>query len=130
MHLSFFYVLSCLFIGIAIIVLLTAKYKVHPFFALILSCFVVGLSVQLGFAELLTIIKDGFGNILKSLGFIIVLGTTLGILLEHTGSTRVLANYILKRVGERHAALAMSIAGFIVGLPIFCDSGYIVLNGL
>lgn len=130
MHLPFAYVITCLFTGIVIIVLLTAKYKVHPFFALMLSCFVVGLGVQLSFAEVLATIKEGFGNILKSLGFIIVLGTTLGILLEHTGSTRVLANYILKKVGERHAALAMSITGFIVGLPIFCDSGYIVLNGL
>jgi GntP family gluconate:H+ symporter len=67
---------------------------------------------------------------MQSLGFIIVLGTTLGVILEHTGSTRVMASWILKRIGEKKAPLAMSITGFIVGLPIFCDSGYIVLNGL
>ncbi len=75
-------------------------------------------------------IKDGFGSIMKSLGFIIVLGTTLGVLLEYTGSTQVMANYIMKKVGQKRSALAMSITGFIVGLPIFCDSGYIVLSGL
>ncbi|MDP9229425.1 MAG: GntP family permease, partial [Bacteroidota bacterium] len=52
------------------------------------------------------------------------------ILLEHTGSTRVMADFILKKTGDRHASLAMSLTGFIVGLPIFCDSGYIVLSGL
>src|SRR6185503_19622908 len=61
---------------------------------------------------------------------IIVLGTTLGVILEHTGCTKVLASFILKLVGEKNAALAMSITGFIVGMPIFCDSGFIVLNGI
>ncbi len=127
---SFLYVSICLLASIAVIVVLTAKYRVHPFFALILSCFVVGLGVGFPVADVITSIKDGFGNIMKSLGLIIVLGTTLGILLEHTGSTNVMASFILKKTGEKYAALAMSITGFIVGLPIFCDSGYIVLSGL
>jgi GntP family gluconate:H+ symporter len=67
---------------------------------------------------------------MKSLGFIIVLGTALGIMLERTGRTTAIANFILRRVGVRHAAFAMSITGFIVGMPIFCDSGFIVLSGL
>jgi GntP family gluconate:H+ symporter len=127
---SFLYVSICLLAGIILIVLLTAKYRVHPFFALILSCFVVGLGVGFPVADVITLIKDGFGNIMKSLGLIIVLGTTLGILLEHTNSTKVMASFILKKTGEKYAAMAMSITGFIVGLPIFCDSGYIVLSGL
>ena len=127
---SFFQVTIWLAAGIAIIILLTAKYRVHAFFALLIACFVVGLGVQLPVADVITAIKEGFGNIMKSLGFIIVLGTTLGVLLEHTGSTKVMAAAILQKVGERRAPLAMSITGFVVGLPIFCDSGYIVLSGL
>src|ERR1044072_4595294 len=123
-------VLIALLAGITAIILLTAKYRVHAFFALFLACFITGLCAQLSIAAIITAIKEGFGNIMRSLGFIIVLGTTLGVLLEHTGSTRVMAASILKVVGERYAAIAMSITGFIVGLPIFCDSGYIVLSGL
>ena len=119
-----------LFLGIAVIVLLTAKFRVHAFFALLLASFVTGLGVQMPAAEIIMTIEDGFGRIMRSLALIIVLGTTLGVLLEHTGSTRVMANAILKRTGQRNAALAMSLTGFIVGMPIFCDSGYIVLNGL
>lgn len=130
MQVSIIRTLICLIAGIGLIVLLTAKYRVHAFFALILSCFVVGLGVGFPAAEVLTAVKDGFGNIMKSLGLLIVLGTTLGVLLEHTGSTRVMADYLLKLTGPKHAALAMSLTGFIVGLPIFCDSGYIVLSGL
>src|SRR5688500_2690713 len=127
---SFAQVMIFLVAGIAIIVLLTAKYRIHAFFALLIACFVVGLGVQMPVANIITVTKQGFGHIMQSLGFIIVLGTTLGVVLEHTGSTRVMASFILKKVGERHAPLAMNVTGFIVGLPIFCDSGYIVLSGL
>ena len=127
---NFTQLIICLFAGVAIIVLLTARFHVHAFFALLIACFVVGLGVQMPFPAIMDAVKDGFGNIMRSLGLIIVLGTTLGIILEHTGSTRVLASYILKLVGDRNAVLAMSITGFIIGMPIFCDSGFIVLNGI
>lgn len=130
MTLSFTYLLVCLAAGIALIVLLTTKYKVPAFFALILSGLLVGLCVRLPLAEVIKTLKDGFGAIIGSLGLLIVLGTTLGVLLEYTGSTAVMASYILKKTGEKHAAWAMSITGFVVGLPIFCDSGFIVLSGL
>ncbi len=130
MELSFLQVLVFLLVGVGIIILLTARFHVHPFFALMIACIVVGLGVQLPVPEIIGTMKDGFGHVMRSLGFIIVLGTTLGVLLEHTGSTTVIANHILKRTGEKNAPLAMSITGFIVGLPIFCDSGYIVLSGV
>ena len=130
MTFSFLYLLCCLLAGIGIIVLLTTRYRVTAFFALIIASFVVGLGMGMPLAEVLQTVKDGFGNILKSLALIIILGTVLGTLLEYTGSTRVMASYILRKVGERRSALAMSLTGFIVGLPIFCDSGYIVLSGL
>src|SRR6187549_1229470 len=123
-------VIIALLAGIALIILLTTKFKVHAFFALVLASFVVGLGVQIPAMQIVGLVKDGFGNIMKALGLIIVLGTTLGVLLEYTGSTKVMADFILAKVGERNAALAMSITGFIVGLPVFCDSGYIVLSGL
>ena len=127
---SFLQVLLSLAAGIGLIVLLTVRFRVHAFFALFLACFVVGLGVQLSFADIINTMKDGFGHILRNLGFIIMLGTMLGVILEYTGATRVMAAAILKIVGEKRAAVAMGITGFIVGLPIFCDSGYIVLSGL
>jgi GntP family gluconate:H+ symporter len=130
MDISLTRVLICLIAGIAVIVLLTAKFRVHAFFALVIACLLVGLGVGMQLNDVLTSIKEGFGNILKSIGLIIVLGTTLGFILEHTGCSGVMAKAILKKVGSKHADLAMSFTGLIVGLPIFCDSGYIVLSGL
>ncbi len=127
---SFLYVFLWLLAGIVVIVLLTTRFKVHPFFALIIAGFVVGIGVGMPVSEVLTHVKNGFGNILKSLGLVIVLGITLGVILEHTGSTRVMAGFIRKLVNEKRAALAMNLTGFSVGTLIFCDSGFIVLDGL
>ncbi len=116
--------------GVAVIVVLTTRFKVHAFFALMIACFITGIGVQMPVANIINAMKDGFGTIMRSLAFIIVLGTALGVMLEHTGSTKVMAASILKITGERNAALAMSITGYIVGLPVFCDSGFVVLSGL
>lgn len=122
--------LLALLAGVAAIVLLTTRFKVHAFFALLLACLVVGIGVGMPFGEVLSTGKSGFGNIIGSLGLIIVFGTALGIILEHTGATLVLANSILRITGRHRAAQAMNVTGYVVGLPIFCDSGYIVLSGL
>jgi len=130
MAVTFIQLQISLVIGIAIIILLTAKYKVHAFFALLVACLVTGIGANMPVPEIINTAKEGFGGILKSLGLIIVLGNTLGIILHNTGSTNVMAGWILAKTGKRNAALAMGITGFIVGLPVFCDSGYIVLSGL
>lgn len=122
--------LVAILLGVVAIILFTTKYGIHPFFALLSACFIVGIGIGLPASEVLTISKEGFGTILKSLGFILVLGTTLGVILEHTGSTQVMASFLLQKIGERKAPFAMSLTGFVVGLPIFCDSGYVVLSGL
>lgn len=124
------YILTLLVAGIAVIVVLTTRFKVPAFFALFAACLVVGLGSGSALGDVIGTMKDGFGNIMKSLGLIIVLGTTLGLLLEYTGSTTVMAVALLRVMGKRYAAWAMGITGFIVGLPIFCDSGFIVLSGL
>ncbi|HVI47728.1 MAG TPA: GntP family permease [Chitinophaga sp.] len=116
--------------GIIVIVVLTARFKVHAFFALLLACVVTSAILRLPVTDIISVVKTGFGNIVGSLGLLIILGTTLGLVLEHTGSTAVLAALVLKKTGAGRSSLAMNIIGYIVGMPIFCDSGFIVLSGL
>jgi GntP family gluconate:H+ symporter len=130
MNVSFLQIILFLIAGIVAIILLTVKFKIHPFFALLIACFVTGIGVEIPVDTILQYIKTGFGDMIGRLSVIIVLGTTIGVLLEKNGSTQVMANAILKMVGPKRSSLALSITGFIVGLPIFCDSGYIVLNGI
>jgi gluconate:H+ symporter, GntP family len=83
---SFWQILIFLLAGIGVIILLTTKYRVPAFFALLLACFVVGLGCQLPVTEVLNTRKEGFGNIMKPLALLIIISTTLGVLLEHRGS--------------------------------------------
>ena len=75
-------------------------------------------------------IKNGFGGTLTSIGIVIVAGTILGTILEKTGAALSMTRAILNMVGKSHAPLAMNIAGYIVSIPVFCDSGYVILNPL
>lgn len=130
MDTSFEQVILFLVLGITAIVLLTTRFKIHAFFALAAASLLVGLGVGIPFEQLIGLMKKGFGHIMESLGFVIVLGTALGVILEFNGSTSVMADFILRAVGKKRSVLAMNLTGLVVGLPIFCDSGYIVLSGL
>lgn len=130
MEITLAQVFIALISGVGAIVFLTVFVKLHPFFALLIACIITGLLAGIPFPEMVTLMKAGMGDILSKLTLIIVLGTALGMLLEQNGSTRVMADVILSVVGEKRAAFATALTGFIVGMPIFCDSGYIVLNGL
>jgi gluconate:H+ symporter, GntP family len=125
-----FQILFFLIVAVSGIVILTVKYKVHAFFALMIACLIVGFGVGFDLISILNTMKEGFGTIMKSLALVIILGTTLGILMEESGCTDTITSFILSKVGRKRTSLAMSLAGFVVGLPIFCDSGFIVLSGL
>lgn len=116
-------------ISIVAIIYLTSSLKLKAFVALFL------VSVFLAFATLppdtiVATLKEGFGSTMASIGFLIIFGAMIGVILDKTGATLSIANYILSKTGEKRSAQALGITGFITGLPIFCDSGFIVLSGL
>lgn len=115
--------------GIAVMVVLTARFKCNIFLAMFLVSLVIGVAA-LPAEEVVPVVKEGFGGTMKSIGVIIVLGIMIGLLLERTGATVRMARVILRVTGKKRADLAIGITGFITGIPIFCDSGFIVLSGL
>ena len=122
--------LLVLLASVAFIVLATARYGVHAFLALMLATLGVGLVVGMPLPEIVVALKEGFGKTLGSIGVVILLGTILGVLLEKTGSALAIASYFLRVAGVERSPMAMSITGYIVGIPIFCDSGFVVLSPL
>lgn len=116
-------------ISIALIILLTSKWKLNAFIALFLVSLFLAFAV-LPAKDVLTIMKEGFGNTMASIGFLIVLGAIIAILLEKTGAAITIARYMLSKTGEQNAAAALGITGFIAGLTVFADSGFIILSGL
>jgi gluconate:H+ symporter, GntP family len=117
-------------LSIAAIILLSAKFKFNTFFVLLIVASIVGFAAGFDGEKVVETLKVGFGSTLKSIGLLIIFGTTLGVLLEKTNATLSLANYILSKTGEGRAQLAVALMGFLIGLPIFCDSGFVVLIGL
>lgn len=125
-----YYLFFLLVVSIGCIIWLTAYKKINAFFALLIAALGVGMLSGLPLSGVVAALKTGFGHTMEKIGLLILLGTTLGVILERTGATISMANFILRSVKEKNAAMAISITGFIIGLPIFCDSGFIILSGL
>lgn len=124
------FLLLILVVAFLFIIIMTTKLKVHPFFVLLLAAFGTGVSAGMPALEVVEIITDGFGKMLGSIGIIIICGTTIGVLLERSGAGFQIANFTLRLVGENRVPTAVSIFGYTVSIPIFCDSGYVILSPL
>lgn len=116
-------------VSIIAIIWLTSSLKLKAFVALFVVSVFLAFTTLPGSAIVSTL-KEGFGSTMASIGFLIIFGAMIGIALDKTGATLSIANYILSKTGEKRSAQALGITGFITGLPIFCDSAYIILSGL
>jgi GntP family gluconate:H+ symporter len=112
------------------IILLTTKFKFHPFYVLLLAAFGTGIAAGMPALDVIKNIVDGFGKIMGSIGIIIICGTTIGVLLERSGAALSMASFFLKLVGKKRIPLSTSIFGYTVSIPIFCDSGFVLLSPL
>ncbi len=124
------YLVFVLFVLIALIVFATARLKLNPFITLLLAAFVAAFAYGLPLRDIETIIRGGFGNIMGNIGLVIVLGTVIGVILERSGAAITMAQSIIRVFGQRFPTLTMSSVGFLVAIPVFCDSGFVILNSL
>lgn len=125
-----FWLIAVLLISVVFIILGTTKLKIHPFITLLLASYIAGMLTGLPAVDIATVISAGFGSIMTSIGIVIIFGTFIGVILEKSGAAIKLAELVLKVVGKRYPALAMSIIGYIVSIPVFCDSGFIILSSV
>jgi gluconate:H+ symporter, GntP family len=122
-------ILLCL--CVLFIVLATGKLKLHPFLALLLAAFAYGiLCRQMSLEEVVQSINKGFGDTIGYIGIVILAGSVIGTFLEKSGGAWVLAQKILSWVGRKNVPLALSIVGSVVSIPVFCDSGFVILSPL
>jgi GntP family gluconate:H+ symporter len=122
--------LVLLLVAVAFIVVATGKWKVNAFFVLIAVAFLYGLAIGMPPLDVVKAVREGFGGTLTYIGIVIVAGTIMGYILEKTGAALVMTRAILALVGQKQAPLAMNIAGYVVSIPVFCDSGYVILTPL
>ena len=120
----------CFVIAIILMILMISKFKVHPFLALMSISLVLAVVAGIDLSRIPAMIGVGFSGTFKSIGIVIIFGTIIGTVLEKTGAALKLADMVVKLVGQRRPELAMLIMGWVVGIPVFCDSGFVVLNSI
>ena len=123
-------ILITLIIVVILMVIASSKFNIHPFLSLLFAGIVMGFVGGLDEAEVTKTLMEGFGKTLGSIGIIIAFGTIIGVYLEKSGGAMALANWVIKVIGKKNSVLAMNLTGFIVSIPVYCDSGFIILSSL
>lgn len=124
------FTLIMLTLVIALMIFASTKLKLHPFLSLLIAAILMGFLEGLDASAIITNVSEGFGNTLQSIGIVIAFGTIIGTYLERSGGAQSMASAVLRLVGEKKSPFAMSITGFIVSIPVFCDSGFVILSTL
>ncbi len=112
--------------GVALQVYLTYK-RISPFLSLLIVAIIVGLLLGMKPADLVVSIEKGVGSTLGGLALIICLGAILGKLLELSGAIGQITSSLIRRFGERHVQWAVLLTGFLVGLPLYYNAGFVIL---
>jgi GntP family gluconate:H+ symporter len=116
-------------LSIVLIIVLTSIVRLNAFLSLFVTALLLAVTT-LPDRSVVEILQQGFGTTLSSIGFLIIFGAIIAVVLDQTGGSVSIATFILRKTGAHKAAPAIGITGFVTGLPIFCDSGYIILSGL
>lgn len=128
-------------LGIVVMIVLVMKTKVHSFIALMIAAMIAGIIGGMPISDitladgttqtgLMTAIKDGFGNTLKSTGIIIGLGVMMGGILEKSGAAERMAFSFIKVIGQKNEEWALAITGWVISIPVFADSAIVIFAPL
>lgn len=126
-------------VAVIVMILAISKLKIHPFLSIMGVSLLLGLAAGIPLTDikvdgvvktqgLATVIGTGFSGTFTSIGIVIILGALIGTILEKTGAALKLADMTVKLVGKKRPELAVLIMGWIVSIPVFCDSGFVILN--
>jgi gluconate:H+ symporter, GntP family len=119
-----------LLLAVVFIIVMTTKYNVHPFLALLFAAIGFGIFSGMPLNVIMDSINEGFGSTLGKIGLVIVIGVIIGEFLEKSGGAFSMAEKILKVIGKNRVPTAMGLIGWIVAIPVFADSGFIILSPL
>jgi GntP family gluconate:H+ symporter len=126
-------------LAIILMIMAISKFKIHPFIAIMIISLLLGLVAGIPLTDktlgdgtkvsgLASVIGAGFSGTFSSIGIVIILGALIGTVLEKTGAALKLADMVIKLVGKNNPVLAIEMMGWVVSIPVFCDSGFVILN--
>lgn len=114
--------------AIILMVVAIARWKVHPFLAILVTAILLAALLGVSFTDIPDVIGKGFGGVSSGIALVIIFGTLIGSVLERTGGAVALARAVERVVGKRHPRLAMMLIGWLVSIPVFCDSGFVLVS--
>ncbi|MEX9871374.1 GntP family permease [Providencia huaxiensis] len=117
-------------VAIFVLIFLVLRTRVHALLAMLIAAAIAGVSGGLTAAETVTVITKGFGSTLGSIGIVIGLGVMMGRVLEVSGAAEQIAYSFIKWLGKKREEWALAITGYIVSIPIFVDSAFVILYPL
>ena len=126
-------------VAIIVMIVLISKVRLHPFLAIIAVSLVLGIIGGIPLVDsttaagdkvsgIATVIGQGFSGTFTSIGIVIIFGALIGTLLEKTGGALKLSDMVVNLVGKKRPELAIELMGWVVSIPVFCDSGFVILN--
>ncbi len=123
--------LSLILVFVAAVVLMIvaiSKWKIHPFLSIMGVSLVLAIVAGIPLTQIADVIGAGFSGTFTSIGIVIILGALVGSILEKTGAALKLADMVVKLVGQKNPELAIELMGWVVSIPVFCDSGFVILD--
>ena len=115
-------------LAIIMMIVAIAKWKLHPFLAIMSVSLIMALIAGIPLDGIPTVIGEGFSGTFSSIGIVIILGALIGVILEKTGAALKMADVVIRLVGKRHPEAALMLMGLITAVPIFCDSAFVILD--
>lgn len=115
-------------LAIVVMIVAISKFKVHPFLSIMAVSLILALVAGIPLVDIANVIGAGFSGTFSSIGIVIILGALIGSILEQTGAALKLADMVIKVVGKKNPELAMELMGWVVSIPVFCDSGFVILD--
>jgi GntP family gluconate:H+ symporter len=115
---------------VALLLFLIARWKWHVFLALLVPIILFGVLPGVHRNNFIEAFEVGFGKTLGSIGIVIVLGSIMAEALRHTGAVQVITRSLVRLVGARRMPFALTLSGFVLGIAIFSDVAFVILNPL
>ena len=115
-------------VAVVLMIIAISKWKVHPFLSIMGVSVLLALVAGIPLTDVPGVIGAGFSGTFSSIGIVIILGALIGSILEQTGAALKLADMVVKLVGKKNPELALELMGWVVSIPVFCDSGFVILD--
>ena len=115
-------------VAVVLMIVAISKFKVHPFLSIMGISLLLALVAGIPLTQIPGVIGAGFSGTFSSIGIVIILGAFIGSVLESTGAALKLADMVIRLVGKKNPELAIELMGWVVSIPVFCDSGFVILD--